>query len=500
MSDKGNHDKLPPHSIEAEQGALGCCLLAPLETIPVARKRLKDVEGLEFYDLRHREIWLTLGRMFDDRIAGKPICSNDAQSGIDLITVQQRLKDVGRLEDVGGLAYLAELPDKVPSAANLEHYLIILIEQFAARELLRTCTDTASRALQFPGQIDHLLSTLQHDFDRIAALRVTEGDVPQRLKAAGAWGEEVWNEFMGIHCNEEQGWTLPIEFKFRVRLQECTLFTGDDGSGKSTFLNYAALHLANQGARTLIASFEMPPKKTLRMLITQLVGTREFPDSNAGHALFRKALAWINSRFYIYDFLGIGDWRDVLSTFRYAAEHLGVNVFILDSVMRIGIADDDYGAQGLAAAQFAQFAQAAGVHLFLVIHENKGSEGKAKVRGSKLWTANADNIVKIERNQDKGIKLDELWADIVAERASKAPDQGFIDQTTKKMDELREKWDARAVLLKQRDMGSQQNAAKYFYYDGRCFQYREHRSDAAVNWMSRWGKKTELQNEQKGGE
>lgn len=493
-------DRLPPHSIEAEQGVLGCVLLKPMESIPVVRKRLRDEEGGEFYDLKHREVWLTLCRMYDDRLAGKPLCSTEtAGDGIDLITLQQRLKDHQKLEAVGGLAYLAALPDAVPSAVNIEYYLEIVAEKFVVRQTIAFCTEAAARMFEWPGQVDHLLKELQGDFDRIAAQRSSEDQAPVRLKAAGHWGEEVWNEFMGVHCGEELGLALPIEFKFRVRLEECTLVTGDDGSGKSTFLNYAALHLAEAGLKTLIASFEMPPKKTLRMLISQLAGTREFPDNTPGQRLFKRALHWINERFYLYDFLGIGDWRDVLATFRYAARHLGVKAFILDSVMRIGIMDDDYGTQGLAAAQFARFAQVEGVHLFLVIHENKGSEGKAKVRGSKLWTANADNIIKIERNQEKQIKLEELWEDLKEERKQETPNLKDIAGFEKQVAVWKGKWDARALLLKQRDMGSQQNAGKYFYFDGRCFQYREHREDQPVNWLERWKREAAAVAEQAGG-
>ena len=60
-----------------------------------------------FYDLRHQTIFDVVAEMFDKREA------------IDVITVQQRLKDKQLLEQVGGIAYLSALPDTVPSAANL---------------------------------------------------------------------------------------------------------------------------------------------------------------------------------------------------------------------------------------------------------------------------------------------------------------------------------------------------------------------------------------------
>src|SRR5580658_10151570 len=105
-------DRLPPHSPEAEQGVLGCVLLSPNDCVGECVEKFK-VGSEVFYDLRHRTIFEALVEMYDQREA------------IDLITLQQRLKNKQRLEEVGGLAYLSSLPDTVPSAANLVYYVDI---------------------------------------------------------------------------------------------------------------------------------------------------------------------------------------------------------------------------------------------------------------------------------------------------------------------------------------------------------------------------------------
>src|ERR1017187_6804911 len=98
-------DRLPPHSPEAEQGVLGCVLLSPNECMGQCVEKFK-ADGEVFYDLRHQTIFSTLAEMYDSREA------------IDVITLQQRLKNKQLLEQVGGIAYLASLPGAVPSAAN----------------------------------------------------------------------------------------------------------------------------------------------------------------------------------------------------------------------------------------------------------------------------------------------------------------------------------------------------------------------------------------------
>src|SRR5438067_10608767 len=83
-------DRLPPHSIEAEQGVLGCVLLSPGDCMGICIEKFKAGSDV-FYDLRHRHIYDLLAGMYDQ------------QEAIDVLTVHQRLKDRNQLEAVGGL-------------------------------------------------------------------------------------------------------------------------------------------------------------------------------------------------------------------------------------------------------------------------------------------------------------------------------------------------------------------------------------------------------------
>src|SRR5256886_7897952 len=115
-SDAGKVDRLPPHSPEAEQGVLGCVLLSPNDCMGECIEKFKS--GAEaFYDLRHQTIYSALAEMYD------------AREAIDIITLHQRLKNKQLLEEVGGIPYLAGLPDTVPSSANLAYYLDIVQEK-----------------------------------------------------------------------------------------------------------------------------------------------------------------------------------------------------------------------------------------------------------------------------------------------------------------------------------------------------------------------------------
>src|SRR5260221_11367696 len=105
-----NVDRLPPNAPEAEQGVLGCIMLSANDCMGDCIEKLKG--GAEvFYDYRHQTIFAVMAKMYDSREA------------IDIITLQQRLKDEKMLEDCGGITYLSTLADAVPSAANLSYYL-----------------------------------------------------------------------------------------------------------------------------------------------------------------------------------------------------------------------------------------------------------------------------------------------------------------------------------------------------------------------------------------
>jgi replicative DNA helicase len=152
-------DRLPPHSPEAEQGVLGCILLSPNDCMGQCIEKFKEGEEL-FYDLRHQTIFKALMEMYDSRAA------------IDVITLQQRLKDKQLLEQVGGLAYLSVLPDTVPSAANLSYYADIVQEKYLLRKMIHVCTDVVGRVYDYEGEVDALMDEVERDILRISESRV----------------------------------------------------------------------------------------------------------------------------------------------------------------------------------------------------------------------------------------------------------------------------------------------------------------------------------------
>ena len=168
-------DRLPPHSNEAEQGVLGCVLISPNDCMGQCLEKFKSGKDV-FYDLRHQTIFDALMTMYDKR------------DPIDLITIQQRLKDNQLLDQVGGIPYLSQLQDSVPSAANLSYYLEIVHEKFLLRRMILTCTDVVGRVYDYEGKVEELLDQVETE-----VLRINEERDQGKSKAI----KQIVNEAVG---------------------------------------------------------------------------------------------------------------------------------------------------------------------------------------------------------------------------------------------------------------------------------------------------------------
>ena len=128
--------KLPPHSLEAEQSLIGGLLLDN-----AAWERIADlVTGEDFYRDDHRRIYQHITKLID---VGKPA---------DAVTVFESLQKNGEAEQAGGLAYLVEIANNTPSAANIRRYAEIVHERAVLRKLVAVGDEIAASALAPSGK------------------------------------------------------------------------------------------------------------------------------------------------------------------------------------------------------------------------------------------------------------------------------------------------------------------------------------------------------------
>ncbi|MFX3674346.1 MAG: replicative DNA helicase [Paenisporosarcina sp.] len=135
-------DRIPPHNQEAEQSVIGAIFLEPQALITAA----EILQYEDFYRVAHQKIFQTMNRLSDQ---GKPI---------DVVTVTEELSAKKELEDVGGLSYLTEIANAVPTAANIAHYARIVEEKALLRRLIRVATNIVEDGFTREDEVEALLS------------------------------------------------------------------------------------------------------------------------------------------------------------------------------------------------------------------------------------------------------------------------------------------------------------------------------------------------------
>ncbi len=157
--------KLPPHSIEAEQSLLGGLMLDN-----AAWDRIADqVNETDFYRDDHRRIFRHIARLIE---AGRPA---------DIVTVFESLEKSSESEQAGGMAYLGEIANSTPSAANIKRYAEIVRERAILRKLVTVGDEIAASALNPLGrEAKQLLDEAEKKVFEIkdAGSRTTEGFIP----------------------------------------------------------------------------------------------------------------------------------------------------------------------------------------------------------------------------------------------------------------------------------------------------------------------------------
>lgn len=143
--------KALPHSEEAERAVLGALLLEPLRIVQVRTR----VEPRDWHLERHRVLY----QAFLDLA--------DAGSTPDLLTLQAHLQLAGRLEAVGGLAYLATLDLDLPDLGRLDEYVDIVKERSVRRDLIADAQHTALEASSTTRPVHELLAELRHSADKL---------------------------------------------------------------------------------------------------------------------------------------------------------------------------------------------------------------------------------------------------------------------------------------------------------------------------------------------
>ena len=135
-------EKKPPQNIEAEQCLLGCLILDKNAIVKIA----DFIDERDFYKDSHKEIFLAMMELF-----GK-------MEPIDIISVSAKLKEKGKLEQIGESSYLTSLINTVPTATHIANYAKIVKEKKVLRDLIEASQKIGLDAFYEAQDVDEILS------------------------------------------------------------------------------------------------------------------------------------------------------------------------------------------------------------------------------------------------------------------------------------------------------------------------------------------------------
>lgn len=297
---------------------------------------------------------------------------------------------------------------------------------------------------------------------------------PEELRSAAGYVDDVIDAFYPSG-EREPGTTLPflkLAGKFLCRPGEITLWTGATGSGKSQVLGHACVESLAQGERICIASLEMMPRLLLKRMAKQMSGV-DRPSVDYLRAIH----AFYDDRLWVFSLVGKSRVDRLLEVFDYARRRYGVTLFVIDSLMRLGVGADDYEAQEKAVYAITNFAVQHGVHVHLVAHARKsdpkygsGMPGVEDVKGTSEIASNAANVIGISRDRRHEKKL----ADAEEEARRGVPPVG--------LEELRGKPGVYLNVAKQRNGDWDGHISLWFDMDS--YQYLDHFGAKAKRYLA----------------
>ena len=254
--------KIPPHDLEAEQAVLGSMLTDKDAVISAIEKLKVD----SFYRDDNKIIYESILNLY-----------NRAEP-IDIITVKDELASLGKFEQVGGLEYLAGLPDKVPTTANVEKYIKIVEEKAVLRNLIKTANEIIELGYDPTEEVDHIMDSAEKKNFDIMQDKSQKGYTPIKDVLVDSFTqlEELYNRKQHI-TGVPTGFT-ELDYKTAgLHPSDLVLIAARPAMGKSAFaLNIAANAALKANVPVVVFSLEMSKEQ----MVNRILCSEAMVDSN----------------------------------------------------------------------------------------------------------------------------------------------------------------------------------------------------------------------------
>ena len=241
-----------PHNLDAEKSVLGCAFLNKNSLTKICEDLYSDM----FYSEANQKIFEAIKRCYDEKIP------------IDITTVMDELDKKKDLSAIGGMDYLSEVIDSVPTAANLEYYIKIVKDKAVMRNLIETATDIVTDAYEEDEDITHLLDNAEKKILNVVKERQTSDFI--HIRDAIALAQENLEK---LSQNKEEITGVPTGFYDLDRVTsglhagEMIIIAARPGMGKTAFaLNIATNAAQNTKKAVAIFNLEMPAEQLVNRM------------------------------------------------------------------------------------------------------------------------------------------------------------------------------------------------------------------------------------------
>ncbi|MGC8869488.1 MAG: replicative DNA helicase [Brevinematia bacterium] len=242
-----------PHDIEAEKACLGAMIIDN-EKI----NKVIDILREEYFYLeKHKYIYSAMMKLYDEK------------EPIDLITLQNKLKEIGKFEEVGA-PYLSSLLDSIPTTTNIEYYAKIVYEKYILRSLIRASSEVIDVAMKEGVDINEaieiaerkLLESIdirrQYDYFKLRDVIIETLKGIQRLA-----------ENKTIYTGVPSGYTAIDEMTGGFQNGDLIVFAGRPSMGKTAFALNLCLNMAKDyQKKVLFFSLEMSKEQLAQRLLS----------------------------------------------------------------------------------------------------------------------------------------------------------------------------------------------------------------------------------------
>ena len=254
--------KIPPHDLEAEQAIIGS-MLTDKDAVIAAMEILKKED---FYREDNQVIYESILNLYS---RGEPV---------DIITVKSELQSMGMFEKVGGLEYLTELPEKVPTTANAEKYINIVSEKATLRELIKTANEIIELGYDPTEEVDNVIEGAEKRIFNITQGKNQKGyeQIKDILVESFTKLEELYNRKQ--HITGVPTGFAELDYKTAgLHNSDLILVAARPAMGKSAFaLNIATNAALKAKVPVVIFSLEMSKEQ----LVNRILCSESMVDNN----------------------------------------------------------------------------------------------------------------------------------------------------------------------------------------------------------------------------